>query len=451
PRRRRPAARPQARRPARRRRRTPARARRRGELSHHRRRAAAPGAARAGRARRRRRPHRLPPRRRHPARAVLAAQGGPGLRVPLGARGLRRGGAGGDRLRPAGRDDVGARQPRAPSRRPRRRRRRLRAEPGRDRRERRADARRPAKHRRTDVGLGLRLGRRDRARRRGGARVRILYVSAYPPAVDGIGDYTAALAGAVRDDGHAVRVVTARPVAGAPNEVLGGLPRSRRALAELLERIDAWDPDVVHVQFAVAMFGTRLRALVRLMAGLRARRATVVVTLHEVTRDTGSLRAAGRAIYRRVAGLADRVVVHTEQSRAALTGPVGAAVEPVVVAHPRRELPTATASASELRARHGLGAGTVLLSFGFIHVDKGLDDLVDALARLGRRDVRLAVAGTVRRRQGVFRVFELRDRAHLRRVRRLIRRCGLDDRVVFAGYVPEGEVRAWFELAAAAV
>jgi len=281
--------------------------------------------------------------------------------------------------------------------------------------------------------------------------VRILYVSAYPPAVDGIGDYTAALAGAVRDDGHDVRVVTARPVDGAPDEVLGALPRSRGALADLLERIDAWDPDVVHVQFAVAMFGTRLRALVRLMAALRARRANVVVTLHEVTRDTGSLRAAGRAIYRRVAGLADRVVVHTEQSRAALTGPVGAAVEPVVVAHPRRELPTATASASELRARHGLGAGTVLLSFGFIHVDKGLDDLVDALARLGRRDVRLAVAGTVRRRQGVFRVFELRDRAHLRRVRRLIRRCGLDDHVVFAGYVPEGEVRAWFELAAAAV
>jgi len=281
--------------------------------------------------------------------------------------------------------------------------------------------------------------------------VRILYVSLYPPARDGIGDYTAALAGAVRGEGHDVRVVSARPLAGAPGEVLGALPRSRRALRALLDRIDAWDPDVVHVQFAVATFGTRIPALARLMAALRARRATVVITLHEVTRDTASLRFAGRAVYRRLAALADRVVVHTEQSRAALTGPVGAAVEPVVVAHPRRELPPATASASELRARHGLGSGTVLLSFGFIHVDKGLDDLVEALARLERRDVRLAVAGTVRRRQGVFRAFELRDRAHLRRVRRLIRRRALDVRVVFAGYVPEGEVRAWFELAAAAV
>src|SRR5437763_12579235 len=42
---------------------------------------------------------------------------------------------------------------------------------------------------------------------------------------------------------------------------------------------------------------------------------------------------------------------------------------------------------------------TLFRSFGFIHVDKGLDDLVVALARLPR-DVRLAVAGQVRPRSG---------------------------------------------------
>src|SRR5437763_7091735 len=93
---------------------------------------------------------------------------------------------------------------------------------------------------------------------------------------------------------------------------------------------------------------------------------------------------------------------------------------------------------------------TLFRSFGFIHVDKGLDDLVVALSRLPR-DVRLAVAGQVRRRSGPFKPFEWRDRLHLRRVRRLIRRHGLGDRVAFAGYVPEGDVRAWFELAEAAV
>jgi glycosyltransferase involved in cell wall biosynthesis len=61
------------------------------------------------------------------------------------------------------------------------------------------------------------------------------------------------------------------------------------------------------------------------------------------------------------------------------------------------------------------------------------------------------VAGDVRSRKGAFRVFELRDRLHLARVRRTIGRAGLGDRVVFTGYVDSGEVRPWFELADAAV
>jgi glycosyltransferase involved in cell wall biosynthesis len=106
----------------------------------------------------------------------------------------------------------------------------------------------------------------------------------------------------------------------------------------------------------------------------------------------------------------------------------------------------------ELRSRYGLGDSRVLLAFGFIHVDKGLDDLIGGLHLLPRsEDVKLVVAGDVRRRSGPFRFFELRDRLHLRKVRRLIARHGLTDQVVFTGYVPSGEIRTWFELADAAV
>ena len=74
--------------------------------------------------------------------------------------------------------------------------------------------------------------------------MRILYVSAYPPAVDGIGDYTAALAGAVRDDGHEVRVVTARPLDGAPDEVLSMCTR-----VDLADRVAPLD-DEIQTRFA---------------------------------------------------------------------------------------------------------------------------------------------------------------------------------------------------------
>jgi glycosyltransferase involved in cell wall biosynthesis len=283
--------------------------------------------------------------------------------------------------------------------------------------------------------------------------LRILYLSPYPPARDGIGTYTAAFAGAMDARGHEVRVVAARPDPDSPPEVIAALPLHNRDRAALVARVRLWAPDVVHVQFAVAAYAARLPALLRLVAALRAAGLPVVMTMHEVTRDTESLRAPGRALYRRAAALADHVVVHTGNALDELRGPVGAtAAAAAVIPHPRTELPPAVRSAAQLRATHGLGGDRVLLAFGFIDVDKGLDDLVRAFALLpDRAGVRLAVAGAVRARHGVFRVFELRDRLHLRRVRALVAKLGVEGSVTFAGYVPGGDVRGWFELAAAAV
>ena len=94
---------------------------------------------------------------------------------------------------------------------------------------------------------------------------------------------------------------------------------------------------------------------------------------------------------------------------------------------------------------------------GLEHVDKGLDDLVRALHLLHRaqgravEDVRIVVAGSVPVRHGPGKPYEIRNRLHLARIRRSIRRWGLTERVVFTGYVPAGEITAWFGLAAAAV
>jgi glycosyltransferase involved in cell wall biosynthesis len=283
--------------------------------------------------------------------------------------------------------------------------------------------------------------------------MRILYISPYAPERCGIGDYTAAFARTVRGFGHEVGIASASGIDAAPDEVLMALPRARRDVPELRDRIAAWDPDVVHLEFAVASYGTRLPVLLKLLGELRPLRARVFATLHEVTRDTESLRGPGRALYRRVARLVDRVVVHTDVSKRALTDRVGVASTPIeLVPHPRADLPAATATPDELRARFGLGGSRVLLAFGFIHVDKGLDDLIAALHLLrAHEDVRVVVAGDVRRRHGIWRVFELRDLLHLRRVRRLIERHRLGGRVTFTGYVPAGEVRPWFELCEAAI
>jgi len=289
--------------------------------------------------------------------------------------------------------------------------------------------------------------------------VRVLYVSPYPPAQDGIGDYTRLLVEAGREQGHDVRVVVPRPTSYALPEVIGAVGSRARESAELREAIAKWDPDVVHVQFAIAAFGTQTVTLLRWLDALRRELAVPVVgTLHEVTRETALLRAVGRKFYREIVARCEHVIVHTHTGYNALTGPVGVAESKVVVIpHPSVRPPDGTSTPEDVRRRFGLGGARILLAFGFIHVDKGLDDLVSALniLHLTRaaplEDIRVVVAGSVRPRHGLFRVFEVRDLLHLARVLRQARRKSLQQYLVLTGYVPEGEISAWFHAAEAVV
>jgi glycosyltransferase involved in cell wall biosynthesis len=279
--------------------------------------------------------------------------------------------------------------------------------------------------------------------------MRILFVSPFPPARDGIGTYTQALMGALDAHGHETRVVVPRQQEG---QALGHLGDT----GTLTEAVRSWSPDLIHVQFAVAAFGTRTRALLSWLRDMRAAGSVpVIATMHEVTRDTAALRAPGHALYRKLAARCDQVIVHTHSARAALTGRIGVPEAGVtVIRHPEAKPPRAVSSPDDLRAHFELGDHEVLLAFGFVHVDKGLDDLVRALRLVPRQSldgVRLVIAGTVRPRHGLFRAFELRDRLHLARVLRMARRGGLMDTIVQTGYVPEADVAGWFQAASAVV
>lgn len=280
----------------------------------------------------------------------------------------------------------------------------------------------------------------------------VVLISPYLPARDGIADYSSGLRDALLADGHEVAVVPARPTSSVPAEVIAAVT-SRGAARDVARRVEAADPDVIHLQFATAAYGGRMRALLGVLAGLRHIPAAKVVTMHEVTRDLALLGAVGRALYRRLAAWADRVVVHTEAARSALvrTGIDADRIERIPLPSP--VLPAAHCTASDLRRRHDLGDRPVVLAFGFIHIDKGLPVLVRALADVcgDERETRLVVAGAVRRRNGLFRIFELNDRRHERYVRRLARRLGVADRMIFTGYVPVGEVAPWFDAADLAV
>jgi phosphatidylinositol alpha-1,6-mannosyltransferase len=170
-------------------------------------------------------------------------------------------------------------------------------------------------------------------------------------------------------------------------------------------------------------------------AALLARRrhgfeAPIVAHHHHL--DPSPLNAV---IERRVVDAVDRLVVGSEFSRRQLASELGARTDHVAVipygvderfAHrPARE---------DLRARHALGDGPVVLFFGGLKPRKNLPLLLDVWAPIAasRPEARLLVAG------GGPLLATLRERAAA---------MGLAGSVRFTGYVPEAEKAAHYNLA----
>jgi glycosyltransferase involved in cell wall biosynthesis len=214
----------------------------------------------------------------------------------------------------------------------------------------------------------------------------------------------------------------------------------------------------VHVQRAVAAFGASALPPWLNAPTSRALHTRVIVTMHEVTRNTILLWVLGRVLYRRLSNCCDKIIVHTEAVSNILTGPIGVPATNVIVTPHLDPLPPGPgATTAEFRTRFGLGQARILPAFGFIHVDKGLNDLVCALVILRRSsaaamdDIRVVIAGAVRPQHGLFRLFEVRDRLHLRRVLREVRHEALQEHIALTRYVSDGDVAARFYTAEAVV
>ncbi|MDX6254557.1 MAG: hypothetical protein QOJ11_891 [Frankiales bacterium] len=282
--------------------------------------------------------------------------------------------------------------------------------------------------------------------------MRVISISPLPPARDGIADYAGKLAQAYTDAGTTMAAVTTTADAARSSmPVLGLVSWSPMTWWRTYRRAAGWHADAVHLQHGIATYGPLLPPLWLLIAALRLKGARILVTHHEVTRDLERLGRPGRIYYRLVSMVTDVVHVHTEASAGVVRDVLKLpATRVLVVPHPVYDLPAFTTEPSELRRRHGLTDSTVLLFFGYVHVEKGLRELVEGLARLFelaphlRGDLRLVIAGDVRPRPPAFSRFERADRDYLAAVLSRIEELGLTADVVTTGHVPAGEVGAWF-------
>lgn len=191
-------------------------------------------------------------------------------------------------------------------------------------------------------------------------------------------------------------------------------------------------PSVVHL-LGIGGAGPRLTILSRVLG------SRLVVSVHDLPPRSAAYRF-DIAIQRGGLGflLADRIFVHGEWSRDALVSRFGQrwAKKVALVEHPLYDYGESRTSRDETRKRYRLPEeATVLLFFGSLRPDKGLEHLLEALAAVGP-EVHLWVVGHV----------DSRSHPDLDHYVGKARAAGVGDRVSFLdGWLPDDEIPGVFQ------
>ena len=283
---------------------------------------------------------------------------------------------------------------------------------------------------------------------------RILLLSPYEPPPDGIASHSSRLVAAWDSAGHNVLVVSARggrwleqiERIGSRSTLLRSLRLfpNRRTWSEIAK----FEPDVVIVQFAIAAISTSLWSVKLLCDRLHAQGIRVVVTFHEPAREYNMFKFLTRAIYRSASRTTDVPVVFSPAGYRALhdTGLFNDVVE---VTHGTKGIESiSNQELDDVRVLFHVRKPLVL-TLGFTSFDKGADIFIDAAKIISKNrngNVQFLVAGTPRRRQGVFRIMERRDNQCQRRLINRAKRLG-NVEISFSNYVANENVAPLLHLA----
>ena len=174
----------------------------------------------------------------------------------------------------------------------------------------------------------------------------------------------------------------------------------------------------------------------------------MVVTFHEPAREYNMFKFLTRAIYRSVSRATDVPVVFSPAGYRALhdTGLFNDVVE---VTHGTKGIESiSNQELDDVRVLFDVRKSLVL-TLGFTSFDKGADIFIDAAKIISKNrngNVQFLVAGTPRRRQGVFRIMERRDNQCQRRLINQAKRLG-NVEISFSNYVANENVAPLLHLA----
>ena len=260
----------------------------------------------------------------------------------------------------------------------------------------------------------------------------------FPPMPGGVGDFTRILAENLQAQGHSVYVLSRAGSRGARLPVSTVTGWGAGCLPEIRRWARRCRIDLANLQFQTAAFD--MSPFIHFAPDVIG--APVVTTFHDL-RHPYLFPKAGPIrdwIVMRLARASRGVIATNREDALRLRATSPRQVIPIGSSIKRSPL-----SASQRADRRAQIAGDdnhlLLGHFGFVRPIKGVDYLIDALARLRDcgTDARLVFIGA---RSNI--VDDGADRRYLLELEERIRRHGLEDAVHWTGYVSDEEASRWF-------
>lgn len=208
---------------------------------------------------------------------------------------------------------------------------------------------------------------------------RIAFIGNYLPRQCGIATFTTDLCEAIAAE-HSDTSCIAVPV----NDIEGGYAYPSRVRFELVEKdIESYhraadflninSVDLVSLQFEYGIFGGRAGS--HILALLRELRVPIVTTLHTILREPDQHQ---RRVLEEVAALSDRLVVMTRRGAEFLEEIYHVVPDKIdIIPHGIPDIPFVDPSFH--KDLFGVEGKTVLLSFGLLSVNKGIENVIAAL------------------------------------------------------------------------
>ena len=287
----------------------------------------------------------------------------------------------------------------------------------------------------------------------------IVLLTPFPPQEDSLSTYSMMLANELRRRKHEVTIVANQGRVSRERGVIARFHWSPWQLWILFTKLRNIKPELLHLQYAPNTYGMSAVLLWPFLIICRIFLKTrIIVTFHGVkTSPSVSRRVVSKLFYRFIMYICRSVIVHSYEARDVLVNRYGISQSQVVtLPYPIANEQLPRKSAVPLEDLYELGDARVIVWFGHIRANKGLEYLIKAFDLMRRSDPELkntllVIAGSVQGRRGTLKLIEQKDKLYEARLQQLVASRNLKKSVFFTGYIPDEQIAQWLERAAIVV